>query len=308
MSFEVFYMRLLTRSDFDGLACGALLVYLGLIDDWKFVHPKDIQDGRVTVTGNDILANIPYVKGCKLWFDHHSSETGRLGAKTFFEGVSRLAPSCARVVYDYYGGDEKLHRFSRMIEYVDKVDSGNLTKDEILDPKGWVLLGFIMDPRTGLGRFRNFTISNYDLMKSLARACAEKSIDEILDMSDVKERLDVYFSQGALFREMIQAHARVEGNAVLVDLRGVDPIYAGNRFIIYTLYPEQNISVWVIDGREKLNTAITVGYSIINRGATVDVGELMYRYDGGGHHQVGTCQVENGRADQVIREILDRIK
>ncbi|MDR3147050.1 MAG: exopolyphosphatase [Treponema sp.] len=308
MSFEVFYMRLLTRSDFDGLACGALLVYLGLIDVWKFVHPKDIQDGKVTVTGNDILANIPYVKGCKLWFDHHSSETGRLGVKTFFEGVSRHAPSCARVVYDYYGGDEKLHRFSRMIEYVDKVDSGDLTKDEILDPKGWVLLGFIMDPRTGLGRFRNFTISNYDLMEALAKACAEKSIDEILAMRDVKERLDVYFAQGALFREMIQSHARVEGNAVLVDLRGVDPISVGNRFIIYTLYPEQNISVWVIDGREKMNTAITVGYSIINRGATVDVGELMYRYGGGGHHQVGTCQVENGRADQVIREILDRIK
>ncbi|MDR2135797.1 MAG: exopolyphosphatase [Treponema sp.] len=301
-------MRLLTRSDFDGLACGALLVYLGLIDDWKFVHPKDIQDGLVNVTDNDILANIPYVKGCKLWFDHHSSESSRLGAKTFFEGVSRLAPSCARVVYDYYGGDEKLHRFNRMIEYVDKVDSGNLTKDEILDPKGWVLLGFIMDPRTGLGRFRNFTISNYDLMKALAKACAEKTIDEILDMSDVKERLEVYFSQSSLFKEMIQTRAKVEGNAVLVDLRSVDPIYAGNRFLIYTLFPEQNISVWVIDGREKLNTAITVGYSIINRSATIDVGNLLYRYGGGGHHQVGTCQVDNDKADQVIREIVDQVK
>ncbi|MDR0669431.1 MAG: exopolyphosphatase [Treponema sp.] len=301
-------MRLLTRSDFDGLACGALLVYLGLIDDWKFVHPKDIQDGLVNVTDNDILANIPYAKGCKLWFDHHSSEADRLGTKTFFEGVSRMAPSCARVVYEYYGGDEKLHRFSRMIEYVDKVDSGDLTRDEILDPKGWILLGFIMDPRTGLGRFRNFTISNYELMQSLAKACAEKSIDEILEMSDVKERLDVYFSQRDMFREMIQAHARVEGNAVLVDLRNVDPIYAGNRFIIYTLFPEQNISLWVIDGRDKRNTAITVGYSIINRGATVDVGSLLYRYGGGGHHQVGTCQVDNAKADQVIRELLDEIK
>jgi nanoRNase/pAp phosphatase (c-di-AMP/oligoRNAs hydrolase) len=302
------FMRLLTRSDFDGLACGALLVYLGLIDEWKFVHPKDIQDGRVSVTDNDVLANIPYVKGCKLWFDHHSSETGRLGSRTFFEGVSRQAPSCARVVYDYYGGDEKLHRFSRMIEYVDKVDSGNLTRDEILDPKGWVLLGFIMDPRTGLGRFRNFTISNYDLMKNLAKACAEKNIDEILDMPDVKERLELYFAHGTLFREMIQAHSSVEGNAVLVDMRGVDPIYTGNRFIIYTLYPEQNISVWVTDGRDKLNTAITVGYSTLNRSAAVDVGNLVLRYGGGGHHQVGTCQVDNDQADQVIREILDQIK
>ncbi|MDR1836522.1 MAG: exopolyphosphatase, partial [Treponema sp.] len=151
-------MRLFTRSDFDGLACGALLSYLGLIDEWKFVHPKDIQDGMVEATDNDILANIPYIKGCKLWFDHHSSESERLGDHSYFEGVSRVAPSCARVVYEYYGGDAKLGKFQEMIHYVDKVDSGDLTADEILDPKGWVLLGFIMDPRTGLGRFRNFTI------------------------------------------------------------------------------------------------------------------------------------------------------
>jgi nanoRNase/pAp phosphatase (c-di-AMP/oligoRNAs hydrolase) len=301
-------MRLLTRSDFDGLACGALLLYLGVIDEWKFVHPKDIQDGLVTATGDDILANIPYIKGCRLWFDHHSSETKRLGSKTFFEGVSRQAPSCARVVYDYYGGDQKLGRFSRMVEYVDKVDSGSLTRDEIVDPKGWVLLGFIMDPRTGLGRFRNFTISNYDLMKKLAQACAEKSIDEILEISDVKERLNLYYEQAGLFQDMTKRYAKVEGNAILIDLRGVDPIYAGNRFLIYTLFPEQNISVWVIDGRDKANTAITVGYSILNRSASVDVGGLLYRYGGGGHHQVGTCQVDNDRADGIIREIMDEIK
>jgi nanoRNase/pAp phosphatase (c-di-AMP/oligoRNAs hydrolase) len=301
-------MRLLTRSDFDGLACGALLLYLGVIDEWKFVHPKDIQDGMVTATGDDILANIPYIKGCRLWFDHHSSESERLGRKTYFEGVSRLAPSCARVVYDYYGGDQKLGRFSRMIEYVDKVDSGSLTKDEIVDPKGWVLLGFIMDPRTGLGRFRNFTISNYDLMKKLAKACSENTIDEILEMPDVKERLELYYSHISPFMEMVKAHSRVEGNAILADLRGVDPIYAGNRFAIYTIYPEQNISVWVIDGRDKTNTAITVGYSILNRSATVDVGSLLYHYGGGGHHQVGTCQVDNAKADEIIREILDKVK
>jgi nanoRNase/pAp phosphatase (c-di-AMP/oligoRNAs hydrolase) len=281
---------------------------LDLIDEWKFVHPKDIQDGLVDVTDDDVLANIPYIKGCKLWFDHHSSENERLGTKTYFEGVSRLAPSCARVVYDYYGGDAKLGRFARMIEYVDKVDSGNLSKDEIIDPKGWILLGFIMDPRTGLGRFRNFTISNYDLMKNLAQACAERTIDEILEMPDVKERLDVYFEQSGLFADMVKQHAKIEGNAVLVDLRGIDPIYAGNRFIVYTIYPEQNISVWVIDGRGKANTAVTVGYSIINHGATVDVGSLLYHYGGGGHRQVGTCQVANDKADQIIREIIDKIK
>ncbi|HCC37127.1 MAG TPA: exopolyphosphatase, partial [Treponema sp.] len=258
-------MRLVTRSDFDGLACGALLQYLGLITEWKFVHPKDIQDGLVEVTDNDILANIPYVKGCKLWFDHHSSESERLGTDTYFEGVSRFAPSCARVVYDFYGGDAKLGRFAEMIHYVDKVDSGNLTSNEILHPDGWILLGFIMDPRTGLGRFRNFTISNYDLMRKLALACSEKSIADILKMSDVKERLDVYYDQVTLFREMLSHHAKIDGNVLVVDLRGVDPIYAGNRFLLYTIYPEQNISVWIIDGKGNVNTAITVGYSIINR-------------------------------------------
>jgi len=301
-------MRLLTRSDFDGLACGALLVYLGLIDDWKFVHPKDIQDGLVEATDNDILANIPYIKGCKLWFDHHSSETERLGRSTYFEGVSRRAPSCARVVYEYYGGDEKLGRFSEMIRYVDKVDSGNLTADEILNPYGWVLLGFIMDPRTGLGRFRDFTISNYDLMKELARLCAEKNIDEIMSSPDIKERLDVYREQTNLFTDMVKKHAKTIGNAIYVDLRGVETIHAGNRFLIYTLFPDQNISVWVIDGRNKANAAITVGYSIINRSATVDVGSLMLFYGGGGHFQVGTCQVAYDEADKIIEQILDKVK
>jgi nanoRNase/pAp phosphatase (c-di-AMP/oligoRNAs hydrolase) len=301
-------MRLLTRSDFDGLACGALLVYLGLIDDWKFVHPKDIQDGLVDANDNDILANIPYIKGCKLWFDHHSSESERLGRDAYFEGVSRLAPSCARVVYDYYGGDAKLGRFAEMIRYVDKVDSGDLSADEIVNPRGWVLLGFIMDPRTGLGRFRNFTISNYDLMKELAKACSEKPIEEILAMKDVKERVDVYFEQNGLFKDMVAKYAKIDGKVIIVDLRGVETIYAGNRFLIYTLFPEQNISLWIVDGRNKANAAITVGYSIINRSAAIDVGSLLLHYGGGGHRQVGTCQVSYEDADRVIAEIVGKVK
>lgn len=301
-------MRLFTRSDFDGLACGALLSYLGLIDEWKFVHPKDIQDGLVEATDNDILANIPYIKGCKLWFDHHSSESERLGEDVYFEGVSKQAPSCARVVYDYYGGDAKLGKFAEMIYFVDKVDSGNLTIDEIIDPKGWVLLGFIMDPRTGLGRFRNFTISNYDLMTVLAKACAEKSIDEILEMPDVKERLALYFQQTDLFKEMVKTNSKTDGKVIYVDLRGIDTIFAGNRFIIYTLFPEQNISVWVVDGRNKANIAVTVGHSIVNRSCNVDVGSLMLSYGGGGHRQVGTCQISNDNSDIKIAEIIEKIK
>ena len=299
-------MRLITRSDFDGLACGALLVYLGLIDEWEFVHPKDTQDGLITATDNDILANIPYIRGCKLWFDHHASESERLGPRTYFEGVSRKAPSAARLVYEYYGGDEKLGRFAEMIHYVDKVDSGNLITEEILHPHGWVLLGFIMDPRTGLGRFRDFTISNYDLMKELARACSEKDIDEILAMPDVMERVELYREQEVLFRDMLKQHAKIEGNALLIDLRK-ETIYAGNRFLIYTIFPEQNVSVWVVDGRNN-NVAITVGHSIINRSSTVNVGSLMLQHGGGGHDKVGTCQVSYEDADKVIAEIIDKVK
>ena len=301
-------MRLLTRSDFDGLACSALLEYLGIIDEYKFFHPKDIQDGLVQAGSNDILANIPYVEGCKLWFDHHYSESERLGRDVYFEGVSKLAPSCARVIFDYYGGEEKLGHFNTMLKYVDKVDSGDLTQEEIADPKGWILLGFIMDPRTGLGRFRNFTISNYELMQNLAKACMDKSIDEILDMDDVKERIEVYREQAGAFEEMLKKYAKIEGNAIIVDLRGVATIHAGNRFLLYTLFPEQNISVWIVDGKNKQNAVITVGYSIINRSATVNVGSLLLGYNGGGHIQVGTCQADYADADRIIREIINTVK
>ena len=302
-------MRLITRSDFDGLACGALLEFLGLVDEWQFVHPKDIQDGLVKATKNDILANVPYIDGCGLWFDHHSSEEERLGKDIKFEGVSKLAPSCARVIYEYYGGAEKLGKFGEMIKYVDKMDSADLTADEIMNPTGWVLLGFLVDPRTGLGRIRNFTISNLDLMKKLSRDNTfTKPIEEILAMSDVKERIDVYFEQHNKFVEMVKKHAKIEGKAIFADMREMETIYAGNRFLLYTLFPDQNISVWVVDGKQKVNTVITVGYSVINKSATVDVGSLMLKYGGGGHKAVGTCQVPYEDTDKIIAEIIKAVK
>ncbi|MGI6665110.1 MAG: exopolyphosphatase [Christensenellaceae bacterium] len=300
-------MRLLTRSDFDGLACGALLKELGIIDTWKFVHPKDIQDGLVEVTDNDVLANVPYVKGCKLWFDHHSSESDRLDSDLVFEGESRLEDSAARVIYEYYGGKARLPHFEEMVKAVDKVDAAKLTVDEILNPSGWVLLGFIMDPRTGLGRFRNFRISNYALMEDLMDACRTQNIDEILENPDVKERAVLYFEQDALFREMVEKYTTIHQNAIVTDLRGVENIYTGNRFLIYSLYPEQNISLWIVDGRAKLNCPIAVGHSIINRTSNTDVGKLMLKYGGGGHRQVGTCQVPYEDADQVIQELVEQI-
>ncbi len=216
-------MRLLTRSDFDGLACAALLKELGVIDSWKFVHPKDLQDGLVEVTGNDVLANVPYVEGAKMWFDHHSSENERLGDTASYEGESRLADSAARVIYDYYGGRERMPHFDKMVKAVDKVDSGKLSAADILRPEGWVLLGFIMDPRTGLGRFREFRISNYALMEELIEACRTMDIDEILALPDVRERVEMYFEQEKLFRAMLEKYTSTDGNVIITDLRGVSP-------------------------------------------------------------------------------------
>jgi len=301
-------MRLLTRSDFDGLACAALLKELGVIDCWKFVHPKDMQDGVVEVTDNDVLANVPYVKGCKMWFDHHSSEKERLDMNIVFEGESRLEDSAARVIYEYYGGKDRLPHFETMVKAVDKVDSAKLAREEILNPEGWVLLGFVMDPRTGLGRFRDFRISNYELMENLIDECAKEDIDEILSNPDVEERVKLYFEQDALFRKMVKNHTRIDGNVIVSDLRGVETIYAGNRFLIYSMYPEQNVSAWMVDGRAKLNCPIAVGHSVLNRSCKTDVGALMLKYGGGGHYQVGTCQVPYEDADRVIKELVDKMK
>ncbi|MBP5607589.1 MAG: exopolyphosphatase, partial [Lachnospiraceae bacterium] len=221
-------MRLITRSDFDGLACGTLLLEAGVIDHWKFVHPKDLQDGLIEIDENDCLANVPYVEGCGLWFDHHSSEFERNELAGKYKGESRITPSCARIIYEYYGGEERFSHFNDMMVAVDKVDSGNLTIDEIQNPEGWILVGLLMDPRTGLGRWRNFTIPNYRLMEVLMEAIRTMSTEEVLALPDVVERIEVYHEQAAKFKEMVKAHTRVEGDVIISDLRGVDPIYSGN--------------------------------------------------------------------------------
>jgi len=300
-------MNLLTRSDFDGLACAALLKEVGVIDGWKFVHPKDLQDGIVTVTENDVLANVPFVEGCGLWFDHHTSEMERLNSIQF-KGSVRLLDSAAHVVYDYYKDDFDLSKFDEMIKAVDMVDSGKLSREDILDPQGWVLLGFLMDPRTGLGRFRDFRISNYQLMEVLIDLCRTQNIDEILKNPDLVERIDLYNDQTANFIEMVKSHTITKGNVIVTDLRGVETIYTGNRFMVYALYPEQNISMWVVDGRNKQNCPIAVGYSILNRTATVNVGSVLLSYGGGGHKQVGTCQVPYDESDETIAELIEKLQ
>ncbi len=301
-------MRLVTRSDFDGLACGALLLEVGLIDSWKFAHPKDLQDGLVPVDENDVLANVPYVEGCGLWFDHHSSEDERLNLEGKYKGKSdSTQPSCARVIYDYYGGRERFPQFDDMMEAVDKVDSGNLTREEVLNPTGWILVGFLMDPRTGLGRWRQFRIPNYQLMEELMEACRTQTTEEILANPDVQERIAVYNEQTEKFKEMVAAHTRTEGNVIITDLRGVDPIYTGNRFLIYSLYPDQNISAWIVSGKGGEGCSAAVGYSVLNKTSDVNVGSLMLKYNGGGHRKVGTCQFNNETMKTELPKMLEEL-
>ena len=300
-------MRLVARSDFDGLVCGALLLEAGIIDSWKFAHPKDLQDGLVEVSENDCLANVPFVPGCGLWFDHHSSEHERLALEGKFKGESRITPSCARIIYEYYGGAERFPQYGEVMEAVDKVDSGNLTLEEILNPAGWILIGFLMDPRTGLGRWRQFTISNYQLMEKLLAACHTMRAEEILAMPDIQERVEVYQEQTEKFKDMVAGHTRVDGNVIITDLRGVDPIYTGNRFLIYSLYPEQNISAWIVSGRGGKGCSAAVGYSVINRTASLDVGSLMLKYNGGGHKKVGTCQFSDENMAAELPKMLEEL-
>ncbi len=301
--------RLITRSDFDGLVCAMILKELDVVNDIKFVHPKDMQDGLIEVTDHDITTNLPYVPGIYLAFDHHESELLRVdgsGIDNYI--IDGNAPSAARVVYEYFGGAAKLPRITtEIMEAVDKADSAQFTLEDILEPKGWELLSFLMDARTGLGRFRNFRVSNYQLMMELIDYCIEHPIEEILELPDVKERVDMYFEQQDKFKAQLEKVHEIVGDVVVLHLKDEDPIYTGNRFLIYAMYPETKISVHVMWGLKKQNTVFTIGKSIVNRSSNVDIGAICLEYGGGGHRNAGTCQVPNEDAERLLPEILEKL-
>lgn len=301
--------RLITRSDMDGLVCGILLKELNIIDDIMFAHPKDMQDGLIEVGENDITTNLPYNEGAFLSFDHHDSELTRVKGNPANHIIEANADSAARVVYDYFGGEKSFPRVTKeMMIAVDKADAAQFSKEEILSPDGWVLLSFLMDARTGLGRFRDFNISNYQLMMKLIDYCREHTnIDDILALPDVKERVDLYFEHQVKCREQIERCTTVHKNLVVLDLRKEETIWAGNRFIIYALFPQCNISMHVMWGKNKQNTVLAVGKSILDRSSKTNIGEMMLEYNGGGHHAAGTCQVQNLTSEEKIQEIIKRI-
>jgi oligoribonuclease NrnB/cAMP/cGMP phosphodiesterase (DHH superfamily) len=301
-------MKLITRSDFDGLVCAAILQELGIVDDIRFVHPKDVQDGKVAVTPDDVLANVPFVKGCGLWFDHHSSEQQRLEHHGQFEGACMPAPSAARVIADYYGKDpayaDRLGKFDELLMVVDIADAAQFSEVDILDPRGWMLLAFIADPRTGLGLKKDFAVSNIELMRRLPELLRTKDAEAILAMPDFADRVAVYREENERYKQFLLATARIRGDAILLDFRGIEDIPSGNRFMEYVVFPDKNISVRIMDGRNRERAVVSLGHSIINRSSTVDVGALMYTYGGGGHKAAGTCQVSYEDVDRVVAEVL----
>ena len=300
--------RLVTRSDFDGLVCAVLLKQQGLIDDITFVHPKDMQDGKIDITSNDIVTNLPYVEDCYLTFDHHLSETIRNKGERKNHIIDPDAPSAARVVWDYYGGvDTFPSEWVEMMAAVDKGDSAQFSREEVLSPQGWNLLNFLMDARTGLGRFREFRISNYALMMDLIDYCKNHSIDEILALPDVQERIDLYREHEMMFQKQILGCSTVHENLVLLDLTSEETIYAGNRFTIYALFPHCNISIHKMWGFQKQNIVFATGKSIFDRGCRTNVGELMLKYGGGGHVAAGTCQIAIDEAEKVQQELISAI-
>jgi nanoRNase/pAp phosphatase (c-di-AMP/oligoRNAs hydrolase) len=308
MSAEAKKYRLVTRSDFDGLVCAVLLKHLDMIDDILFVHPKDMQDGKIAISSNDITTNLPFVAGAHLAFDHHSSETIRNAGARDNHIIRPDVPSAARVVYDYYGGLKAFPQsWDAMMAAVDKGDSAQFNREEVLNPQGWDLLNFLMDARTGLGRFREFRISNYQLMMDLIEYCKNHTIAQIMELPDVKERKELYFEHSEKCKDQIKRCATVHQNLVVLDLRKEETIYAGNRFIIYALYPEANISIHVLWGLRNQNTVFATGKSILNRSSRTNIGALMLEYGGGGHENAGTCQVDNEISEDVLGALIARI-
>jgi nanoRNase/pAp phosphatase (c-di-AMP/oligoRNAs hydrolase) len=299
--------RLVTRSDFDGLVCAALLKHLGILDDVTFVHPKDVQDGKVELGPGDITTNLPYHPDVHLAFDHHHSETLRVAGAPSNHVIVPDAASAARVVYDHFGGAAQFPGIDGLMAAVDKGDAAQFTLGEILHPTGWTLLNFLMDPRTGLGRFREFRISNYQLMMQLIDVCTTLTVEEILETPDVAERVALYFEHAEPAKEQILRCATEHENLVVLDLRDEELIHPTNRFTIYALFPQCSISIHVLWGLKQQNTVFATGKSIVDRSSATNVGELMLEYGGGGHEAAGTCQIANEDAERVLGELVGRI-
>jgi len=299
--------RLITRADFDGVVSGSLLSERGMISEIVFAHPREIQQGTFDVTSNDIIANLPYAETAHQCFDHHVSESYRVGEHDNLI-MDPDSPSTARVIYDHFGGASAFPDVSEeMMTAVDKADSAQFSVEEILTPADWVLLNFVLDPRTGLEGFKDFAVPRDAFMIDLISFCRRNPIDEILHHPDVEERVTTFIFHNEFAELQLERCSRVQGKTVVADFRAEEKRYPGNRFMIYALYPDCSLSLQVSPGSNPTMTEIAAGKSIIDRSSPINIGKLMLEYGGGGHAGAGTCQIENERADDVLKEILGKI-
>lgn len=302
--------KLLTRADLDGIMSATLLKKFGLIDEVEFCHPKDMQDGKIEVTDNNIITNLPYNENAHFVFDHHFSEDVRAYNRKSNHIINPVAKSATRVIYEYFGGADKFPQgWDEMLDSVDKADSGNVTEDEIKKPKGWLMLNYLLDPRTGLGRYDSkFRLKNFDFMKHVIDIIQTTSdIQDILDDPDVKSRVNFYMLEQEKFIEQLKRCSTVKDNVVIVNYKDEKEIHVGNRFMVYTLFPQCNVSIHKIMGADGTKTVFAVGKSVINRTSQLNVAELMSEHGGGGHRNAGTCQVLHSEADKVLENIIENL-
>ncbi len=294
-------MRIVTRGDFDGLVSSVLLTEVETIGEIRFVHPKDAQDGRVEADLEDIVVNLPYINGCGLWFDHHVSEEGKLPAQRF-KGRFEIAPSCARVIVNHYASKgDKLAKYEEMVQACDKLDSAQLGLKDVTEPEGWVLLGLTLDPRSGLGpEFRKY-------FRWLVEYIKELPLTKVLAHSEVKKRTDRVLTEQEDFRRLLEKCCRVEDNVIITDFRGLHEKPVGNRFLVYTMFPQANVELRLFNGYNGAVVA-AVGHSIFNRTCQVNAGELCAKYGGGGHKGAGTTQLPAAEAEAKLNEILTTLK
>jgi hypothetical protein len=292
-------MRLITRADLDGLTSAILLQEVEPIEEVDFAHPKDVQDGKVALSANDILANLPYDERAALWFDHHVSQSDAAWNPAM-RGEFGVAPSAARVIADHYKSD-RFSRFSELMEATDRLDAAQLTRDDIVDPQGWILVGYTLDPRSGLGAFKDY----FRHLMGLAKA---KTVDQILQDPEVSKHVARLKAEEPAFREHLLATSRQDGNVVITDVRGLKNLPSGNRFLIYELFPTANVSVRIADGRNNEFVSVQVGHNILKRDCKTSIGDTLAGYGGGGHVGAGTCQPAPADADRVINEIVEILK
>ena len=295
-------MRLVTRPDLDGLTCAVLLSACETIDSVELLHPQDVTERKALIGPADVLANLPYHPQCGMWFDNHLLTDANAMPPTGFRGRYGKAPSAARLVYEHYLPDRPaLARYETLVAETDRLDSAQLTMDDVLSPAGYVLVGLTLDPRTGLGSPREY----FDLLLPAVR---ERPVEEVVDLPEVRARAARMREQDRAFREALRAHSRLDGDVVVTDFRPLDPIPVGNRFLVFTLFPKANVGVRVEWGPRRERVAVSAGKSIFNRTSRANLGVLMSLHGGGGHVGAGACQLAPATADAHVAEIVETLK